>query len=159
MYLRVGICLLLAVCATSTAAAIEIRECRGAQGERVFSDRAGCIGEAVRQWSLPQPPANTTTVRARESAPVTRRPARGGHRSSAPRPAESYLCSSGNQTWYQHSPCRGSGAKGESVRQTRISREQACREVARAASVLRRGSERDERAGPYARATGRDPCR
>ena len=71
----------------------------------------------------------------------------------------SYLCTAGAQSWYQHSPCRGIGEKGVAVRQSQVPREQACREIARPAALLRGGSQRDERAGPYARAMGRDPCR
>lgn len=160
MRLHLCLWLLLAFCCGSAAAdGIRVNECRGAHGERVFTDAVGCADASVREWVLPPPPAAPALAPTPASAEEPRSRRRGGGRPArAAKQPDSYLCSSGNQSWYQHGPCRRSGEKGESVRQAKVSREQACREIARPASALRKGSERDERAGPYARATGRDPC-
>ncbi len=162
MHLRIGLLHLLLCCwTTGVAAELRVTECRGEHGERVFGDSANCAGAIVREWTLSRPPAAPASA----AATANNTPATGGRqrrskgRASANPPQLSFLCSAGALTWYQHSPCRSSAAKGESVRQTRVTRQQACREVTRPASALRPGSERDERAGPYARATGRDPCR
>ena len=154
------LCLLLPLCCVDESRAqVKFNECLGAHGERMFSDRADCGAADVREWSLPLPPAAENSPAVDSYPKQRRRQARGGNRVHTARSPDSYQCTAGDQVWYQHSPCRGSGAKGESVRQTRVSRRQACREVDRPAAVLRLGSQRDERAGPYARATGRDPCR
>jgi hypothetical protein len=159
MRLPAVLLLLLLSCRVGVAATeIRVSECLGAHGERVFSDSAGCATEKVREWTLPLPPV------AAAGTPDSVEPARpkrtsGGSRSRPSKPEASYLCSAGNRSWYQHSPCRSGGTEGERVRQERVSRQHACEEIARPASLLRRGSEGDERAGPYARASGRDPCR
>jgi hypothetical protein len=160
MSIRLCLSLLLTVCAaTATAAEIKFSECRGAHGERVFSDSPDCASASVREWSLPLPAIAPTPAAKRKDQPATRRQGSSNRRARTKSAPESYLCSAGGRSWYQHSACRSSGEKGESVRQTRVPRQQACREIARPAAALRGGNERDERAGPYARATGRDPCR
>ncbi len=162
MYLRIGLCLLLTICcAGSMAAEIRVSECRGVHGERVFSDSAECAGASVRQWILPLQPATAAPAVAGDDDQKPQRlsQSRVNRSARATRPPDSYQCSTGDQTWYQHGPCRSAGGRAGSVRQARVSREHACREIERPASALRNGSERDERAGPYARASGRDPCR
>lgn len=142
------------------AHALSVRECIGAHGERVFSDRGDCT--EVRRWQLAEPPPFLAPAAAVEP-PWRPARARGGHSQAARDHRESFLCSTPSRNWYQHTPCRidSTGARGkrESVRQRRISRVQACREIERPAAALRRGSERDQRAGPYDKAMGRDPCR
>jgi hypothetical protein len=160
MCLRIGLCLLLTICgAVAMAGEIRVSECRGVHGERVFSDSARCADASVRQWILPPQPAATTHIVDRDEPAQPRQRNRSNRSTRAAQPPESYLCSSGPQSWYQHEPCRGSADKSGSVKQARVSRQHACREIARPAAALRKGSELDQRAGPYARATGRDPCR
>jgi hypothetical protein len=155
MFLRICLCLLLTICAAGAMAG-EIRV-----SERVFSDSAECGHARVREWVLPlQPAAMVAPTAPNDEAGPRRRGSGSGNRSArAAKSPDSYLCTGANQSWYQHAPCRGAGDKSGSVKQERIPRRQACREIARPAAALRKGSERDERAGPYARATGRDPCR
>lgn len=146
---------------SASAASLSISECRGAHGERVFSDRADCVQSAVRQVELPPPPAYVPPP-APDRQPGEREHRRGGRVRAAGDARESFLCTSPTRSWYQHTPCRGEsgrGGKRESVRQQRVARTHACREIARPAAALRRGNERDERAGPYDKAMGRDPCR
>jgi hypothetical protein len=154
------------------AAALTVHECRGQHGERIFTDRAVCAHSAVRTLVLsvaPAPPASATVTPPRGERMTSTSQRRRAPATSPARP-DSYRCDSGGRSWYQHSPCSAgadrtgkagkSSRKGtEKVRQTRVSRAQACREIDRPAALLRAGSERDERAGPYAKATGRNPCR
>jgi len=149
----------------AAASKITIYECPGPKGERVFVDRDSCpevqIRTLVFEASITPSPAKAAKPAKPEKSRV-----RGNSRSnSARRPAqplaESYLCESGGQTWYQHSSCSNGGAgggKGQSTRQTRIARTQACHEISRAGSLLRKGNRHDERASPYEKALGKDPC-
>lgn len=164
MRLRRLIGLVLLLCWGSTSAAqTRVAECRGAHGERVFSDRGHCADQAVREWTLVAPPPSAPPSRATQAERDTpRRPRGGGIQRSRTDARESYRCSTPSRTWYQHSPCRAANGRGkqrETVKQTRVSRAQACREIDRPAALLRRGSQQDQRAGPYEKATGRDPCR
>lgn len=151
-----------------SAATVTIHECPGQGGERVFSDRPSCAADALRTLVLEVPVAQTPPPEPTRSAPTARSRSSATNRPRSTRTsaaAQSYLCESGEQRWYQHNPCSatlagtGKSRTKQRVRQSRVPREQACREITRPAALLRRGSERDERAGPYARATGRDPCR
>lgn len=156
--------LLLLVCGAANAAELRVAECRGAHGERVFSDRAHCASERIREWILAAPPASPSPAPPASSEPDSPRHQRRGSGLSTARAdqRESYRCSTPSRTWYQHTPCRagaGRGKQRETVKQTRVSRVQACREIDRPAALLRRGSQQDQRAGPYEKATGRDPCR
>lgn len=156
--------LLLLVCGAANAAELRVAECRGAHGERVFSDRAHCASERIREWILAAPPASPSPAPPAASEPDSPRHQRRGSGLSTARAdqRESYRCSTPSRTWYQHTPCRagaGRGKQRETVKQTRVSRAQACREIDRPAALLRRGSQQDQRAGPYEKATGRDPCR
>jgi hypothetical protein len=158
--LRICLFLLLIVCrASASAGEIRVSECRGAHGERVFSDSSECGETSLRLWILPPQPAATPHASDHDDPQRPRRRNRSNRSTRGANAPDSYLCSSANQSWYQHRPCRGNGGKAGPVRQARVSRLQACREIARPAAALRKGSELDERAGPYARATGRDPCR
>lgn len=168
------------LCAAAIGAdAHGILECRGPEGERIFVDRAQCPASSTlveaRKLVAPMPTASTPTVDAPERGSARRAAAshKGSSRGSAQRtarssPAESFRCEQGSRVWYQHQPCAGGdstpkekGAKSAkaSLRQTRISRSEACREIHRAAAVLRPGSHRDQRVEPYQRATRGDPCR
>lgn len=155
--------------AQADAASVLISECRGPAGERMFVAAARCPDGAPE---LAQRAVVTPDVQAPPPAPATReRPRRSRNTSGRSGNTEemSFRCSAGSEVWYQHAPCRNDarhaggnknrgGKNAPTVRQTRVSRSTACREIARPAAVLRQGSRRDERAGPYARATGRDPC-
>lgn len=158
MVLRICLSLFLAAAGASDAASrISVSECIGVHGERVFSD-TDCGAHGVRQWSLELPTSAPTSAQSAPDQPTRRRQGRARRATGAGTP-DSYQCTSGGQSWYQHAPCRGKGEQGEPVRQSRVSRQHACREIARPAALLRDGSQRDERTGPYARAMGRDPCR
>ena len=146
------------------AADLLVHECPGAHGERVFSDRGSCAAVALRSLSLPNPPAAALVPKAKpEKAARSRGPraASGRSRARVTEP-ESFFCSSAKLSWYHHSTCSAAGGadkKNPPVRQTRVSRRQACSEIDRPRSVLRNGSRRDQRAGPYDKVMGRDPCR
>lgn len=160
---------MLMLAAQADAASVLVSECRGPAGERMFVAAARCPEGAPE---LSQRAVVTPDVQAPPPAPASRQtPRRGRSSSGRGGGAEevSFRCSAGTEVWYQHAPCRNDarhaggnknrgGKNAPNVRQTRVPRSTACREIARPASVLRQGSRRDERAGPYARATGRDPC-
>lgn len=159
---------LLSGASLGSAATVTVHECPGHHGERVFSDRPSCARDALRTLVLEVPPAQPLPPEPARSAPDARSQRSATTRPRSTRAAaapQSYLCESGDQRWYQHNPCSASVAgTGKSrtkqrVHQSRVPRAQACREISRPAALLRRGSEHDERVGPYARATGRDPCR
>lgn len=159
IFLRFHLCLWLAAAGASHAATrLQVSECIGSHGERVFSD-ADCGADHVREWSLALPPSTPRIPEPVAERPPNRRQSRSRRPAQAADRGDSFQCTAGGQSWYQHSPCRGKGEQGEPVRQSRVTRQHACREIARPAALLRDGSQRDERAGPYARATGRDPCR
>jgi len=160
--------LMLAAALSLNAETLTVHECLGSHGERVFSDRGACAASALRTLVLDAPEAAPHPVTVSAPAPARRQRVATSTRSRAraqPAEPQSYLCESGSQRWYQHEPCSatvagtGKSRSKQRVHQSRVSRDLACREVRRPAALLRRGSERDERAGPYARATGRDPCR
>lgn len=156
------LCVLLASAAHARGAGFTVHECAGAHGERVFSDRAACA--AVRTFSLAAPVAPVPAVE-RPTRMDRLRPApapRAGKRVRATAERDSWLCTSGSAAWYQHSRCGAAASAGQmaaKLGQKRVARSEACRQIARAAAALRRGHERDERAGPYEKAVGRDPCR
>ncbi|MFO1494980.1 MAG: hypothetical protein U1F26_09995 [Lysobacterales bacterium] len=151
------------------AAQVMVSECRGPAGERMFVAAARCPDGAPE---LQRRAVVTADVAPPPPAPVERAAPnrhRGGGGSHQRAEAVSFRCSIGAEVWYQHVPCRNDarhaggnknrgGKNAPGIRQTRVPRSTACREIARPAAVLRQGSRRDERAGPYARATGRDPC-
>ena len=149
---------------TAEAQTLTVLQCRGLHGEPVYTTRPQCPGavEPLIVHSLEVPPAVIQPVPlAASPAPSSRGRRSGGRGAAAPEPA-SWRCQSGSAVWYQHQPCAGSAGKGsrkEQVRGERVARSHACREISRPAAALRRGSERDQRAGPYERAVGRDPCR
>jgi len=164
--MRIFLLALLLCCAPLQASSLTVHECRGAMGEREFSDRKPCAS-ALRtlQLSAP-PPAPAASQTASAATPIQVR----RYRSTTGRRVDirvSYFCEEGKRSWYQHTPCSNRAATSESgagkqakvkVRQSRVARTQACREIARPSALLRRGNERDENAGPYARAMNRDPC-
>lgn len=151
---------------------LAVLECKGVRGERVFVDRDRCPPESqaiATRVLKSEPPIAYPVAPPPIAAPSKRPRVRSSYRSARALPV-SFRCSTHERTWYQHAPCRSDarqaqgnknrGGKNEAgVRQTRVARAFACREIARPAAALRRGSERDERAGPYAKAQGRDPCR
>ena len=153
--------------APCAAEELRLLECRGPAGERVFVDRRQCPSgsTAIAERLLPAPPPAPEPVRAKaEEKPARARPGSGASRTRATRePPMAYACRIGEALWYQFQPCRDGVSKDGrndvgAVRQERVSRAHACREMNRAGALLRRGSERDQRAGPYARAQGKDPC-
>ena len=166
--MRIFFLAFLLCCAQLQASALTVHECRGASGEREFSDRKTCANTALRtlQLATPPPAPLAQQTNTSDSAIQPRR-----YRSTTGRrvdPRVSYFCEQGNRSWYQHTPCSNRAVAANSnddkqkmpkVRQSRIARTQACREIARPSALLRRGHERDENAGPYARAMKRDPCR
>jgi hypothetical protein len=142
-----------------------VLKCVGEHGELVYtSSRAQCPGAAAAlavrgieakeaRSRLPAP-----TVAAKAKHPLRAKASSGIRRAEA----SSWRCQSGQAVWYQHQPCARSAGKirpKQPVRGERVTRSHACREISRPAALLRRGSEHDERAGPYERAVGRDPCR
>ena len=137
---------------------VTVHECIGANGERLFSDHGECANASVRTLLLSVAPTVAPPTPKSERVQGHRR--HRARRVSAADSTESYLCTSANRSWYQHTPCSASSDKKSGpVRQTPVPRHHACREIDRPASVLRQGHDRDERAGPYAKATGKDPCR
>lgn len=170
-----SLCLLL-LPASICANAVAVIECRGAHGERVFLDRASCPdgapASASFHFDLPatEPAAESEQPQQKSARSASAMSARSPRQRVAGETEQSFRCTQGGQTWYQHGPCRAvaaakptTGSKSSktsrgAVTQTPVSRRSACREIARAGALLRRGSERDQRTEPYARATRGDPC-
>lgn len=147
-----------------TAGELSVLKCLGQHGEPVYTSRAQCPGAAetldVRVMAAPEPASPSPALPAAATASPRAR-TKGSPR---PRPSEasSWRCQSGKAVWYQHQPCassEGKSSRKQPVRGERVARSHACREISRPAALLRRGSDRDQRAGPYERAVGRDPCR
>ncbi len=142
--------LLLLLCGPISAS---VYECRAEHGVRQFSDRP--CADPIKAWSFPaEPPPTPPSKPERKRAEKAARQQRG--RPDRSERMASFRCTAGARVWYQHERC--SGAKGESVHSERVARKEACREISRPAASLRRGSERDGRATPYEKASGRDPC-
>ena len=61
-FLRFHLCLWLALATAGDAATrIQVSECLGSHGERVFSD-TDCVGASVREWSLALPSSAVSSV-------------------------------------------------------------------------------------------------
>ncbi len=153
---------LIGLCAD--AQTLTVLQCRGLHGEPVYTTRPQCPGavEPLIVHSLEIPPAVIQPVPVAKPAAPPASSRRSTGRGGATSEPASWRCQSGTAVWYQHQPCAGSTGKSsrkEQVRGERVSRSHACREISRPAAALRRGSEHDQRAGPYERAVGRDPCR
>lgn len=152
-----------------------IYRCHHADGSLAYQDRP--CADAQRQTRVelvPAPPPAASpgygTGKTRSAtAPRNRRAAtRGTDRAEAP----SYECRAANgEVFYRHSTCPASIAETDPGRQRRgagasvavsgvaLTRKEACRRLAAAGSIGRRGRERDERVSTYERNAGRDPCR
>lgn len=166
----------LAPLAAAPARAESVYRCRHADGSLAYRDSP--CADAQRQTRVelaPAPPPAASpeygTGKARSAtAPRSRRAAaHGDGRAEAP----SYECRAANgEVFYRHSTCpasiadtdpgrprRGAGSSSVAVSGVALTRKEACRRLAAAGSIGRRGRERDERVSTYERNAGRDPCR
>lgn len=167
---------LLPLLAQAQAHAQTVYACRR-DGVAVFQDRPCGEGQVVR--TLVPPPAGASApgiaemVAAYEGRAAR---ARGGVR-TRPRAAaraepQSHRCTvADGSVFYRHAACpariapTGSAARGKgkdaalAVSDEPIARATACREMARAGALTRRGHEQDVHVDTYDRNLGRDPCR
>lgn len=139
--------------------------CRGADGTVAFQDRPCDAAQRETRIELaPEPP----TAASPDYGIVSPRPAAAKHappRRATRRPALSQECRSDDgEVFYRHGACpksirSGRGAGTAAVRALELPRAEACRRIAAAGSVGRRGRDRDDRVSNYERNAGRDPCR
>jgi len=159
--------------------AASVYKCTNPDGSVAYQDVACSEWQHARTLEIAPAPAY---ARSPEYA-VDRTPAPHSRLASASRresPAASYECrTTDGQVFYRHSSCPHSvaaqssgysgthqhGARGPSggasvaVSSTRVSREEACRQIHAAGAIGRAGHEHDEDVSTYERNLGRDPCR
>ncbi|WP_395679284.1 DUF4124 domain-containing protein [Dokdonella sp.] len=163
------------VAATSSSAA-SVYKCRDTQGHIAYQDRVCAVTQQQSQIELLAAPA-AAPASDHSRAPMgrgerehkTRRPTRAAR----VREVMSWECrGAGGEVFYRHARCpksipdpraaagsRKQGAKPVKVSATPLPRAEACRRLARAGSIGRRGHEHDESVSTYDRNAGRDPCR
>lgn len=173
--MRIALLLLLALLPL-LAHAQTVYSCRR-DGVAVFQDRPCGEGQVVRTLE-PAPAGESAPGIAEMVAAYEGRAARarGGRRSpsraSARQPTPSHRCTAADgAVFYRHAACparlspadgsaRGKGKEGAlAVSDEPVPRATACREIARAGALTRRGHEHDARVDTYDRNLGRDPCR
>ena len=146
-------------------------------GVAVFQDRPCGDGQVVRE--LTPPPATESApgiaemVAAYEGRAARARDGRRSpSRASTREPAPSHRCTAADgAVFYRHAACparlvradgaaRGKGSEAAlAVSDEPVPRATACREIARAGALTRRGHEHDAHVDTYDRNLGRDPCR
>lgn len=141
--------------------------CHGPDGIVAYQDRPCEAAQRETRVELaPEPPPSPSPdygVAPARRAAVKHAPPR----SAARRQALSRECRSDDgEVFYRHGACpksirsgKASGAAGVAVSAVELSRAEACRRIAAAGSVGRRGRDRDDRVSTYERNAGRDPCR
>jgi hypothetical protein len=156
-----------------------VHRCVGADGVVRFQDRPCAEGEVAREIDLrpePEPVASSTGAKPTGPDPAVAGAVLGLVRPVAAEPESgpsSWRCEVSNgEVYFRHDGCPAQiselvalvSATGEPfatvlshrVQGVRVSRRLACREINRGA---RFGAERDQRAEPYDKLSGRDPCR
>jgi hypothetical protein len=156
-----------------------VQRCVGADGHVRFQDRPCAEGEEAATIELqPEPPATSLAAPPPKKADAAR-PTGSPVPVLSPLPAPapeagpmSWRCEVANgEVYYRHDACPPQisepvalvNAAGERyatvlshpVRAVPVSRREACRQIARGG---RFGAERDQRAEPYQKRNGRDPC-
>jgi hypothetical protein len=158
-----------------------VYKCIDAGGAVTFQDRP-CAAAANQSVVAPAPaPAWSASPEHSVDRESAARGARRPRRAATPRrsdaPGSSYECRTADgQVFYRHSACPRSVAaieqrntaqraskkaanKSVAVTATRISREEACYELRRAAAAGRLGRNHDQDVSTYDKNLGRDPCR
>ena len=154
-----------------------IYRCRHEDGSLAYQDRPCAAAQRQSRVDLaPAPPPAASpdygagsSARSKAAPRSPRSGIRGARRAETP----SYECRAANgEVFYRHSACptsivetdptrqrRGAGSSSVAVSATALTRTEACRRLAAAGSIGRRGRDRDERVSTYERNAGRDPCR
>lgn len=154
------------MCSGSTCAhAATAYRCRGADGAVAFQDRpcAAAQRETLVELAPEPPPAPSPDygIAPPRHAAAKHAPSRPSTR----RQATSSECRSDDgEVFYRHGACpksirSGHGTGTAAVGTVELPRVEACRRIAAAGSVGRRGRDRDDRVSTYERNAGRDPCR
>lgn len=160
----IGLLYGVAPCARAASA----YRCHGPDGVVAYQDRPCEAAQRETRVELaPEPPPAPSPdygVAPARRAAVKHAPSRSPARRQAP----SHECRSDDgEVFYRHGACpksiragkAGGAAAGVAVSAVELSRAEACRRIAAAGSVGRRGRDRDERVSTYERNAGRDPCR
>ncbi len=157
--------------AGAQASAQAVFKCRAADGAIAYQDHSCAAGQRQSEVVIDPAPAA-----APQRAPD---PARSGHPARAQRvqrhPARVRAATAGERSWlcrgadgsvfYRHSACpksiaaRAGEKKDIGVSAVAVARADACRELARAGAIGRRGHAHDEVVSTYERNAGHDPCR
>jgi hypothetical protein len=164
--------LLIAGLMPFAAQATVVHRCVGADGTPRYQDAPCAAGDAADRMELKTPAAMAPIV---DAAPPARTPSSlpvDRPRPPPPPPLLSWRCEVENgETYFRHDGCpesivepvayaTGYGGFGGHVYLRvwgyRVLRVDACREIGRGA---RFGAERDQRAQPYEKLSGRDLCR
>lgn len=167
----------LILSAVGSAQAAPVYKCLGADGNVAYQDRpcAATQRQASVELAPAPPPAPSPDYGVAVPAGAARGVSRGVSRAARAEP-QSYECRAANgEVFYRHSACPKSiaGTRLESAANRRqrggpesipvsavpLSRGEACKRLASAGSIGRRGRERDERVSTYERNQGRDACR
>ncbi len=151
------------------ALAQSVYRCRAADGALAFQDHPCARGQAQSEVTIAAPPPAVAVAAAadghgRGGASSAHR---AGHMSmhGRVRKAEplSYECRAANgEVFYRHAHCPSSlrgatrGAASIAVSAVALPRSEACRRIARTASI---GDSRNDTVSTYERNLGRDPCR
>jgi hypothetical protein len=167
----------------AAGARAEVYQCTDARGDVTFQSRPcadaahqSVVAIAPAPKYAPSPEYAVAPGRSTRSVERVRTSSRRGEA----RAAGSYECrTSDGQVFYRHSTCPrsvpaadrgathrggrgaagGAAAKSVAVTATRISREDACYELRRAAAAGRSGRIHDQDVSSYDKNLGRDPCR
>lgn len=163
--------------AAASAQAGSVYRCRGTDGRVAYQDRPCTGAQQQTRIELATPPAPaaspdygvTAAARPKSSSRGLRASGRAGARGES----SSYECRGANgEVFYRHWACpksipapgaggrrRSGEASSVAVTAAPLTRAEACRRLAAAGSIGRRGRDRDERVTTYERNAGRDPCR
>ncbi|HWS27333.1 MAG TPA: DUF4124 domain-containing protein [Xanthomonadales bacterium] len=162
---------LIAALMLLSADATEVHRCVGSDGVPRYQDRPCASGESQQHLQLKAPlaaPPATTAAPAASSAVPIQAPQKD--LDSAPEP-QSWRCEVDNgEVFYRHDGCpeviseplwlnmpdRSGYSTYMQVRAQQVARNFACRQIDRGG---RFGAERDQRASPYEKLSGRDLCR
>lgn len=166
----------LSLLVAASVQAESVYRCRDADGSMAYQDTPCADSQRQARLELTPPPPPSPSPDYARAAPErsktparNQRSARGAGRAEAP----SYECRAANgEVFYRHAGCpksiaqpqperqrRGAGSSSVPVSAIALTRSEACRRLASAGSIGRRGRERDERVSTYERNAGRDPCR
>jgi len=166
--------LLIAAAVIAAAQSTVVHRCVGADGTPRYQDAACPAGDTAERMQLKEPEATAPVTGAAPPAPSPPLPAPAPARQSPEPPPQllSWRCEVENgEVYFRHDGCpdslsepvaysgRFGGGFGGFVYlrvwRTAVSRAEACREIRHG---VRFGAERDQRASPYEKLSGRDLC-